>query len=366
MKHILLPFVLLLSALLSACMAPQTRGLRNMQAGSEPSRVELAQVPFFPQETHQCGPAALATLLNYTGKQVTPEALVQEVYIPGRRGSLAVELAAAARRQGRLVYPIAPQLEAVLAALQQGYPVLVLQNNGLPVLLPFWHFAVVVGADREREMFILRSGRTERLEMPFAAFERTWARANYWGMLVLDTAQIPDTLDARMVVRELALLEKAGAIAEAQVGFNRAVLNWPEQKVAWLGLASTSLRLGQPDRAESTLRELVRRAPDYGPGLNNLADLLLKTGRPLEALPLAQRAVAVLDIPVTRATLLASQQAVEPIKSEALPPLPGQQPVVIVRKPARKAKATTRKKPAARTASKNVVKPAGAEPKPAP
>ena len=159
--------------------------------------------------------------------------------------------------------------------------------------------------------------------MPFSVFERAWGRANHFGFLVLDPAAIPDNLDPRAVIRELALMEQAGAAAEAQAGFNRALLNWPEQKTAWLGLASTSMRLKQMDRAESVLRELVRREPAYGPGLNNLADLLLRTGRPLEALPLAERAVRVLDIPETRATLAAAHQALEPIQTEALPAEPG-------------------------------------------
>jgi tetratricopeptide (TPR) repeat protein len=265
-----------------------------------------------------------------------------------------------ARRQGRLIYPIAPQLEAVLASLEQGYPVLVMQNRGLRIF-PLKRFAVVVGADRAQEKFLLRMGVEERLEIPFEVFERNWARADYWGMLVLDPSTVPDSLDPRMVVRELALLEHEGALAEAQQGFNEAVLNWPEQKPAWLGLASTSMRLGQLERAEATLRELVRRAPGYGAGLNNLADLLLKTGRPMEALPLAEQAVAVLDVPTTRATLQAAHQAVAPLQSQALPPIAGEKPVEAVGKPAeirKKAAVSHNKKKAGRKVAKKHNQPA--------
>lgn len=338
MQRVLLFPVIVLLSLLAACSTPQTLALRQSPAAAESGRVELADVPFFPQEEHQCGPAALATLLNHTGLKTTPGEIAGEVFIPARQGSIPVEMAASARRHGRLVYPLAGELSALLAALHQGYPVLVLQNNGLS-WLPVWHYAVVVGADRAREVFWLRSGRQRRLELPFATFERSWARAQYWGVLVLDPAQIPDSLDARTVIRELAIMERSGAIAEAQAGFNRALLNWPEQKTAWLGLAGTSLKLGDTVRAESVLRELVRRAPQYGAGLNNLADLLLKTGRPLEALPLAERAVAVLDIPATRSTLAAAQQALQPLQAEALPAQPGDLDPAVVRAEARKASA---------------------------
>lgn len=321
MRRVLFPVVLSL-LVLAGCSTPQTVALRNAPARAESGVVELGDVPFFPLEERRGGPAALATLLTHAGRATTPAQVVSHLDSAGHGGKPAQELAAVARRQGRLAYPVAPQLEAVLAALHQGYPVLVQQNGGVS-FFPIRHYAVVVGADRAREKFWLRSGGQARQELAFAAFERAWARGEHWAMLVIDPAAIPDSLDARTVIRELALMERAGAVAEAQAGFNRAVLNWPEQKPAWLGLASTSLRLGQMDRAESVLRELVRRAPRYGAGLNNLADLLLKTGRPMEALPLAEQAVTALDIAATRRTLKAAQQALQPLTAEALPVQPG-------------------------------------------
>lgn len=311
MRTPLLLATLGLSLALAGCVAPQTRALRAQVPATQLAPVELKSVPFFPQEDHQCGPAALATVLKQSGVEIAPEALVPEVYVPGRKGSFAVELLAAARRHGRMVYPVAENLNAVLAALDEGMPVLVLQNNGLSIY-PVWHFAVVVGADRAREMFVLRSGREERQEISFSTFERTWARSGYWGVLVLDPAKLSDGLDADQVIKQLAMLEKHGSAEAAQAGFFRAVLNWPTKKTAWLGLANSSVALKDWGRAESSFRELVRRWPQYGPGLNNYADFLLQQGRPAEALPLAERAVAVLDMDATRRTLAAVHKALEP------------------------------------------------------
>jgi hypothetical protein len=305
--------------LLTACAAPQTKALRKL-AVTPP--VQLADVPFFPQQDYQCGPAALASMLSWSGRPVTPELLVPEVYVPGRKGSLGVELVAATRRHGRLMYPLSPTMEGVLTALEQGYPVLVLQNNGLGIY-PVWHFTVVTGADRARELLWLHSGKTRQMAVSFSAFERTWARAGYWATLVFDPARFPSSLDAPVVVRELALMEQAGAVKEAQAGFARVVITWPEQKTGWLGLAASSMTLGDFRLAESTLRELVRRQPQYGAGLNNLADLLLKTGRAEEALSYAERAVAVLDIPATRATLTAAHAARAARPAPSLAPVQG-------------------------------------------
>ncbi|MBM4196338.1 MAG: hypothetical protein FJ197_04455 [Gammaproteobacteria bacterium] len=105
-------------------------GLRAMLPPPSSGPVaELTSVPFFPQTVHQCGPAALATVLVASGLDTTPEALVPQVYVPGRKGSFAVELAAATRRAGRIAYTVeSPQ--AMLQEIAAGNPVLVLQDLG--------------------------------------------------------------------------------------------------------------------------------------------------------------------------------------------------------------------------------------------
>ncbi len=111
-------------------MWPQTAALREALPADLPHTVELTQVPFFPQEEYQCGPAALATTLASFGVKVTPEQLVPQVYIPERKGSLQVEMLAAARRHGLVSYQIAPRFEDLLRELAAGHPVIVLQKLG--------------------------------------------------------------------------------------------------------------------------------------------------------------------------------------------------------------------------------------------
>src|SRR5207237_9306004 len=73
-----------------ASLWPQTAELREALPQGLPEHVELTQVPFFPQDEYQCGPAALATVLASSGVKVTPEELVAQVYIPERKGSLQI------------------------------------------------------------------------------------------------------------------------------------------------------------------------------------------------------------------------------------------------------------------------------------
>ncbi len=70
---------LLLALAGCAQMVPQTMALRTGWPVGVARQVELASVPFFPQEQYQFGPAALATLLNHAGSKIPPQAQVSQV-----------------------------------------------------------------------------------------------------------------------------------------------------------------------------------------------------------------------------------------------------------------------------------------------
>lgn len=170
------------AALLLCGCATLNPPLRLAEAMPSPRPVLLEQVPFFPQDEYQCGPAALATVLVDSGVRTSPGALLPQVYLPGREGSLQLELIAATRRGGRIPYVVEPTPEALLAELQAGRPVLVLQNL-LVRTVPRWHYAVLVGADPARNRLILNSGTERGLAVPAPKFLRTWDWAGRWGLV---------------------------------------------------------------------------------------------------------------------------------------------------------------------------------------
>lgn len=257
-------------------------------------RVELTATPFFPQRTHECGPAALATVLAAAGVDVTADELTGKVYLPGRRGSLQLELMAAARGYDRLAYVLEPTLESLLAQLRAGRPVLVLQNLALK-WFPAWHYAVVVGFDGGNGTVILRSGVTERLQMPADKFVRSWALAEYWGLSILRTDELPAGLDAGRYVQAAAGLEAAARHTAALQAYRTALAFWPQEPTAALGVGNALYRLGDLAGAERAYRELIARHPRHAVGHNNLAQVLLDRGDPAAALRQIQAARALLD-----------------------------------------------------------------------
>ena len=316
-----LMLMLMLALLLGGCAAvvPQSEALRAHWPDGVADRVELGGVPFFAQDDYQCGPAALATVLAFNGLSVTPDALVPRVYLPGRRGSLQVEMMAAPRRDGLLSVQIAPRLDDLLREVQAGNPVIVLQDYGVWPL-PYWHYAVVVGFDRARGLALLRSGSKPRLELPLQVLEYTWKPAGYWAMVVVPPDRIPATATESQWLEAAQALEGVAVPAAARTAYAAALQRWPHSLVGAVGLANVDYRLGRLADAEAVLRAALQRQPDSALLLNNLAQVVSDRGRHDEALRLIDGAVAVPG--PFQAAALATRTQILARRSDNTPPLP--------------------------------------------
>lgn len=266
--------LLLLVLLLGGCAAPLQL---PPEVAELPERVELVEVPFFPQLEYQCGPAALATMLGQREIMTTPGQLKERVFLPGRQGSLQVELVAAARQHGMLVYPLDAQLDAILAEVAAGNPVLVLQNLAFS-WYPRWHFAVVVGYDRAGQQLILRSGVTRRWVADFASFDATWARGGRWAVLTLP----PDTLPARVQLQPwlqaAADLEQTAQMGAASQAYASAVQRWPQDGLAWFALGNAHYAMADTQAAQAAFLRSLELEPSLAPGWSNLAHVLAEHG----------------------------------------------------------------------------------------
>jgi tetratricopeptide (TPR) repeat protein len=239
--------------------------------------LELQNTPFFSQDAYQCGPAALASILKASGIDITPAELVSQVYIPQRRGSLQVEMVAASRRYERIPYVIAPDLSALVAELQAGRPVLVLQNLGLATY-PVWHYAVVVGYTSDGDTIILRSGTKKRLVVPAAHFRRTWGRAKHWGFVLLRSGDLPARPDRESYLQSVAAMEGLARPEVLLKAYAAARRRWPDSRVARFGEANALQALGQLEAAERAYRLILARYPRDSATRNNLAVALAAQG----------------------------------------------------------------------------------------
>jgi len=301
---------------LGGCATPQTQALLKTHSGQLLPQVELSEVPFYPQETYQCGPASLAMALNAGGAKVTPQELSSQVYLPGRKGSLQVEMLAATRRNGMFAYELAPKLDDLLMEVAAGSPVVVLQNLALS-WYPIWHYAVVVGYDLQREEIILRSGLEQRQVLPFTTFEHTWERAGYWAMLALPPGRMPRTATEAAYISAAVALENAGRTQDAEAAYDSALKLWPHNLTARIGMGNTAYAQGDKPRAESAYRQATLDHPDSAIAFNNLAQTLADQQRYAEALAAASQAVS-----LGGAEQAAASETLEQIKNKMQQSMP--------------------------------------------
>lgn len=255
----------------------------------KPEEIFLEKVPFFPQEKYQCGPSSLAMVLAWTDLELSPEDLTADVYTPNLHGSLQPSLVSAARQYGRVAYPIAGSKE-LFAEVSAGHPVIVLQNLGLS-WYPKWHYAVIIGYENGGRTIILHSGKKEAERLSGRVFQNTWARADYWGLLVLPTDELPATVTEEKYVSAVAGLERARQFEAAISAYKTALIRWPKSLSAWMGLGNSFYAQGDLSSAASAFKQAIQLYPSNGMPMNNLAQVLWEQGKKKQALETVRRAI---------------------------------------------------------------------------
>jgi tetratricopeptide (TPR) repeat protein len=251
--------------------------------GPAASPLELVDTPFYSQQQFQCGPAALMTLLTASGIDTTLDAVAAQVFLPARQGSLQSEILAASRAAERVPYVLAPGLASITGELEAGRPVLVLQNLGVS-WAPRWHYAVVIGADADRDQIILRSGTDERRVMRTSVFLRTWRRSDFWAMTTLKPGELPANPDRSRYIEAVAGLEQTGHSRSARDAWQAGLSQWPDDTILLFGLANAQYALGNFSEAESVYVAMLRKDDALLIARNNLAMTLAAQGRNSEAL----------------------------------------------------------------------------------
>jgi tetratricopeptide (TPR) repeat protein len=296
-------------------IAPQTYALKEaleQKSFELPPRTELTAVPFFPQIDYYCGPSSLSMVLQAAGVNVTPEALVDQVFLPGRKGSLQVEMLAAARRHGLVAYELEPRVTDLLGELAAGTPAVVLENYGPFSWYPIWHYSVVVGYDLPELEVIRRSGTRARITTPLTIFEKIWKEEKYWAMVAIPPDRIPATASEARYAAAVVALERTGQTSSARIAYETLLKRWPTSLAGLMGRGNAAYTLHDLAAAEAAFRQATDEHPDSAAAFNNLAQVLAERGKLEEALPAAERAVS-LGGPM----LVTTQATLEEIRTKA-------------------------------------------------
>jgi predicted double-glycine peptidase len=150
-----------------------------VQKGTD--EVVVMDVPFFPQEEYQCGPASLAGVLRYWGSAVTVKEIAGDIFSRSARGTLTIDMLLYAERQGYTASQYAGSPEDLKAKVRAGYPLIVLVDYGFFVYRVD-HFMVVIGYDDKG--VVVNSGKSESKYVAMEDFLKSWKRTNNWTLWI--------------------------------------------------------------------------------------------------------------------------------------------------------------------------------------
>jgi len=295
--------------LLTGCQTPP----QTKQLLAEPPAIArqhlIPQVPFYPQQEYFCGPTTLAEVAGFYGLNKDPTTIAPATFIPGRQGTLQIEMAAATRQLGLVAYAQRGTMSQLLSLVAENIPVIVLQNNSL-AWYPQWHYAVVIGYDLLSNEVILHTGVTEAHRLNFSTFERTWARGNYWFLAMLPADKSSAQLDPFIYTKASQDLLSTQQVNSGITALKTATSQWPDYWLPYFLLGNYYFS-SQPLVAAQWFEKGLAFARQEISYLNNYAVLLSEQGCQAKATTLIE---AALKISPNDSNLLDSQQKIHAAK----------------------------------------------------
>ncbi len=182
--HSAMPFLntffgLVLLVISAAFLLPSCMPSNRMKEGEKNKIVE--NVPFFTQESYQCGPASLASVMNYWDVKVSPEEIVAEIYSESAKGTLNIDMVLYPGRKGLTAEQYAGGIDDLKKNMDARYPLIVLVDYGFWVL-QMNHFMVVIGYNENG--VIVNSGKEQGKFIPEKDFVKIWGRTNFWTLRI--------------------------------------------------------------------------------------------------------------------------------------------------------------------------------------
>jgi ABC-type bacteriocin/lantibiotic exporter with double-glycine peptidase domain len=147
---------------------------------SERNRI-IPNVPFFPQEMYQCGPASLAEVFHFWGKKVSPEDIAKKIYSKSARGTLNLDMVLFPERNGFAAKQFKGDIEVIRKNIDAGYPLVVMVDLGFSFYEKN-HFLVIFGYNEEG--LWVHSGKEKSTFLPIKSFMKTWEKTNFWTLLI--------------------------------------------------------------------------------------------------------------------------------------------------------------------------------------
>ena len=119
---------------------------------------------------------------------------MEAIYKKRLKGTLSIDMILFARRMGFDARAYRGSISDLKGHISKDRPLIVFQDLGYP-LLPIRHFSVAIGYDDAEGILILHSGKRINKIVSYERFLRSWARMDYWTLLILPNREAGDSLN---------------------------------------------------------------------------------------------------------------------------------------------------------------------------
>ncbi|UCD35388.1 MAG: C39 family peptidase [Nitrospiraceae bacterium] len=146
----------------------------------------ISGVPRYSHRAFHCGPAALASVLNYWSKRAgleereSPEEIAAAIYSEGARGTLGLDLELYASHLGYSTRQYSGSFDDLRSHAARGRPLIIFVDYGYSVYQRN-HFMVVTGYN-ESGIVVLSEG--QPLYISVAQLEKPWEKTGNWTLLI--------------------------------------------------------------------------------------------------------------------------------------------------------------------------------------
>lgn len=169
-------YVLLLSSCSKETINPE------ITSSSDSAKI-IRNVPFVRQKDKFCGPAALASVMNFYGQNISQDQVAKEIYSPELKGALISDMENFARKMGYNASTINGDENTLISLVDEGIPSIILVDLGIWVVsVP--HYYVVYGYNESKETFIINTGFTSNKKIYYKDLDKEWEKMNRLMLIV--------------------------------------------------------------------------------------------------------------------------------------------------------------------------------------
>jgi len=139
--------------------------------------VVIENVPFVKQKDKFCGPASMASVMQFYGEDISQDEIAEEIYIPKLNGALISDMENYAKDSGYTTESINGSIEILKSNLDNKHPVILLVDKGKwKISVP--HFYVAYGYNGEKGVIILHTGYKQNQEISYDKLNQEWGKMN--------------------------------------------------------------------------------------------------------------------------------------------------------------------------------------------